>query len=94
MKIAARELNLLGLTLAVLLLALTYLALKSKFQEWTDFRAQREDLLARQEAAQRLLDSRADVEARLAEFRQGLPVFAAGKKAESELLQGLEKMVG
>ena len=53
MKIAARELNLLGLTLAVLLLALTYLALKSKFQEWTDFRAQREDLLARQEAAQR-----------------------------------------
>ena len=94
MKIAARELNLLGLTLAVLLLALTYLALKSKFQEWTDFRAQREDLLARQEAAQRLLDSRADVEARLAEFRQGLPIFAAGKKAESELLQGLEKMVG
>jgi len=94
MKVAARELNLLGLTLAVLLLALTYLALKSKFQEWADFRAQREDLLARQEAAQRLLDSRADVEARLAEFRQGLPVFAAGKKAESELLQGLEKMVG
>ena len=94
MKIAARELNLLGITLAVVLLALTYLALEPKFQEWADFRAQREDLLARQEAAQLLLDSRPTVEARLAEFRQGLPVFSAGKKAEAELLQSLEKMVG
>lgn len=94
MKIAARELNLLGITLAVVLLALTYLALEPKFQEWADFRAQREDLLARQEAAQQLLDSRPTVEARLAEFRQGLPVFSAGKKAEAELLQSLEKMVG
>ncbi len=94
MKIAARELNLLGVTLAVVLLALTYLALEPKFQEWADFRAQREDLRARQEAAQQLLDSRETVEARLAEFRQGLPVFPAGKKAEAELLQSLEKMVG
>lgn len=94
MKIAARELNLLGVTLAVVLLALTYLALESKFQEWADFRAQREDLRARQDAAQQLLDSRESVEARLAEFRQGLPVFPAGKKAEAELLQSLEKMVG
>ena len=94
MKIAARELNLLGLTLAVVLLALSYLALEPLFQEWADFRAQREDLLARQEAAQLLLDSRPTVEARLAEFRQGLPVFSAGKKAEAELLQSLEKMVG
>ena len=94
MKIAARELNLLGLTLAVVLLALTYLALEPMFQEWADFRAQREDLLARQAAAQQLLDSRDAVEAKLEEFRQGLPVFAAGKKVEAELLQALEKMVG
>ena len=82
MKIAARELNLLGLTLAVVLLALSYLALEPLFQEWADFRAQREDLLARQAAAQQLLDSRPDVEARLEEFRQGLPTFPAGKKVE------------
>ena len=94
MKIAARELNLLGLTLAVVLLALSYLALEPLFQEWADFRAQREDLLARQAAAQQLLDSRDAVEAKLEEFRQGLPVFAAGKKVEAELLQALEKMVG
>ena len=93
MKIAARELNLLGITVAVVLLALTYLALEPKFQEWAAFRAQREDLLARREAAQQLLDSRETVDARLAEFRQGLPVFAAGKKAESELMPALEKMV-
>ncbi len=41
----------------------------------------------------RLLDSRETVESRLAEFRQGLPVFPAGKKAEAELLLALEKMV-
>lgn len=94
MKIAARELNLLGLTLAVVLLALTYLALEPNFKEWNEFRAQREDWQARQEMARQLLDSRAAVEARLAEFRQGLPVFPAGKKVEAELLLSLEKMVG
>ena len=72
MKIAARELNLLGLTLAVVVLALTYLALEPKFREWTEFRERRADLLARQELAQRRLDSRPDVEARLEEFRRGL----------------------
>lgn len=94
MKIAARELNLLGATLAVVLLALTYLALESKFQEWSDFRSQREDLQARLESARQMLDSRETVEARLAEFREGLPVFPAGKKVESELMLALEKMVG
>lgn len=93
MKIAARELNLLGLTLAVVLLALTYLGLEPKFREWADFRAQREDLLLRRDAAQQMLDSREAVEARLAEFRQGLPVFEAGKKAEAELMRSLEQMV-
>jgi hypothetical protein len=94
MKIAARELNLLGITLAVVLLALTYLALEPRFQEWTEFRTQREDLLARQETARQLLDSREAVESRLAEFRQGLPVFPEGKKVEAELLLALEKMAG
>ena len=94
MKIAARELNLLFATLAVVLLAGTYLALEPKLKEWGEFSAQREDLHSRQETAQQLLDSRESVEARLAEFRQGLPTFAAGKKAEAELMLSLEKMVG
>lgn len=94
MKMAAREMNLLFATVAVLLVAGTYLALEPKIQEWSEFRERREDLRARREAAQQLLDSREAVEARLAEFRQGLPVFAAGKKAESELMLSLEKMVG
>jgi hypothetical protein len=93
-KIAARELNLLGLTLAVVVLALTYLVLEPKVREWAEFRERRADLLARQELAQRRLDSRPEVEARLEEFRRGLPVFAAGKKAEAELLQALEKTAG
>ena len=93
MKIAAREMNLLFATLAVVLLALTYLALEPKLQEWADFGAQREDLEARRAKAQQLLDGREAVESKLAEFRQGLPVFAAGKKAEADLLLALEKMV-
>ena len=93
MKIAAREMNLLFATLAVVLLALTYLALEPKLQEWADFGAQREDLEARRAKAQQLLDDREAVESKLAEFRQGLPVFAAGKKAEADLLLALEKMV-
>jgi hypothetical protein len=94
MKIAARELNLLGFTLAVVLLALTYLALESKFQEWVEFRTQRAELQSRLAEARQMLDSRESVESRLAEFREGLPVFPAGKKAESELMLSLEKMVG
>lgn len=80
MKIAARELNLLGATLAVVLLALTYVFLENQFQEWAGFSEKREDLLARQEAAQQLLDSRPTVEARLAEFRQGLPIFPPARR--------------
>jgi len=90
-KIAPRELNLLALTLAVVALALTYLALEPKFEEWAEFAERREDLLARREAARLLLDSRETVEARLAEFRDTLPVFPAGKQAEAELLLTLEK---
>ena len=91
MKIAPREMNLLFLAVAVVVLALTYLALEPKFKEWAEFRARREDLLARRDQAARLLASRAEVEARLAEFRDTLPVFPAGKKAEAELLLALEK---
>ena len=54
MKIAAREMNLLFATLAVVLLALTYLALEPKLQEWADFGEQREDLQARRAKAQQL----------------------------------------
>lgn len=91
MKIAPRELNLLFIAVAVVLLALTYLALEPKFKEWAEFRSQHEDLLARRDMAQRMLDSRATVEASLAEFRQTLPTYPAGKKAEAELLLALEK---
>lgn len=94
MKIAARELNLLGITLAVVLLAVTYLVLEPQFQEWGEFRSQREDLQIRLDRAEQLLASQDSVESRLAEFRAGLPVFPDDKKVEAELLQALEKMVG
>ena len=61
MKIAAREMNLLGLTLGVLLLALTYLGLEPKIQEWGEFRAAREELQVRRDEARQMLDSQAEV---------------------------------
>ena len=51
MKIAAREMNLLGLTLGVLLLALTYLGLEPKIREWSEFRAARDELQVRRDEA-------------------------------------------
>lgn len=91
MKIAPRELNLIGLTVAVVALALTYLALEDKFAEWAEFNERRAELMERRETAQQLLDSREAVEDRLAAFRDTLPVFAAGKQTEAELLLTLEK---
>lgn len=91
MKIAARELNLLFATLAVVVLALTYVALEARFEEWAQFEEQRTDLLTRQDQAQQYLDSRGAVEARLQEFRQGLPLYSMEHKVEADLLPGLEK---
>lgn len=92
MKLAPSELRLLAFTLAVLLLALTYLALKPSFAEWAAFGEQRLDLEERLEKAEALLDRKPAMEARLDAFRQGLPVFSPGQNAGSDLLPALEKM--
>lgn len=94
MKMAAREMNLLFATLAVVLLAGTYLALEPAFQEWAEFSGREEELTSRRDAARHLLDSREAVEARLGEFRRGLPVYPVGRKVEADLLLGLERMAG
>ncbi len=94
MKIAARELNLIFITLVIIILAGTYLALEPSVQEWSEFREQQEDLQARLDSANVLLDSRPTVEARLSEFRQGLPSYPPGRKVEADLLLALERMAG
>lgn len=92
MKMAARELNLLGITLAVAVLAGTYGMLGTQRAEWKAFAEQRTEWEDRLADATRMLDSREDVEARLAEFRAGVPIFAEGKRAESELMPELDRM--
>ena len=94
MKIAAREMNLLGITLAVVLLALSYLVLDPKFQEWGAFRDQRIELQTRLDRATQMLDSQGMVESQLAEFRKGLPVFPPNEDMDTELMQSLDKMAG
>lgn len=94
MKIAAREWNLLAITLGVVVCALTYLALEPYLLEWKGFRDKQEELTSRLERAENMLARRESVTARLAEIRQGLPVFPAGKKVEAELLMTLEKVAG
>jgi len=92
MKIAPREQRLLGITIAVVLLAISYLMLEPKFKELGEFRTQRVVLKHRLNKAERLLASQGQVEAQLEEFRKGLPVFPEDKRVEAELLQALEKM--
>jgi len=92
MKIAAREMNLLSITIAVLLLAMTYLVLEPKFQEWGAFRSEREELQIRLEGANQMLDSQPMVESRLAEFRKGLPVFDVDNSVEPELMEALDAL--
>ena len=94
MKIAAREWNLLAITLGVVVCALTYLALEPYLLEWKGFRDKQEELTSRLERAENMLARRESVTARLAEVRQGLPVFPAGKKVDAELLMTLEKVAG
>lgn len=92
MKLAPRELRLASFTLALLLLALTYLALKPSFAEWSASREQRRNLQKRLLKAQALLARKPQMEARLNAFRQGLPLFTTGQNAGSDLLPALEKM--
>ena len=92
MKMAPRERNLLFATLAVGLLAATWAFLAPQRAEWKDYQDRREDLDDRLAKAERMLGQQADVESRLAEFRKGVPVFAEGKRAESELLPEVDRM--
>jgi len=92
MKIAAREMNLLSITVVVVLLAMTYLMLEPKFQEWGAFRSEREKLQIRLEGANQMLDSQPMVESRLAEFRKGLPVFDVDNSIEPELMEALDAL--
>lgn len=92
MKMAPRERNLLFATLSVALLAGTWAFLAPQRAEWKDYQDRRDDLDDRLAKAERMLAQQPDVEARLAEFRAGVPVFAEGKRAEAELLPEVDRM--
>ena len=94
MRMAPRERNLLFATLGVALLAGTWAFLAPQRAEWKEYRDRRDDLEDRLAKAERMLGQKEEVEARLAEFRAGVPVFAEGKRAESELLPEVDRMAG
>lgn len=94
MRMAPRERNLLFATLAVALLAGTWAFLAPQRAEWKEYQDRRDDLEDRLAKAERMLGQKDEVEARLAEFRAGVPVFAEGKRAESELLPEVDRMAG
>lgn len=93
MKLAASELKLLCITLAVVVLGVTYLFGKPKIEEWKTFHMQRTELEDRLTQAEALLQSRPDMETRLAAFRDGLPVFPPSMQSPgAELMANLERM--
>lgn len=94
MKMSQRELKLAGATMLVMLLGGTWLWLKPSFDEWGAHAAKKASLDERRMLAERLLASKPQVEAQMAEFLEGLPVYPAGKKAESTLLPALEALAG
>lgn len=94
MKMSQRELRLLGATLAVMLLCGTWLWLRPAFAEWKGYASRRSSLDERRALAEHLLASKPRVEAEMAEFLEGLPVYPMGKKAESTLLPALEALAG
>lgn len=91
---APREMRLAGITLAIVVLAGTYWWMEPSLAEWRSFGEKRAEAERRKTEAQHLLASREGVEARMAEFLEGLPVYPAGKKAESTLMPALEALAG
>lgn len=94
MKMPRRELGLLVTTLAVALLAATYLMLEPSIREFGAFGKKHEALEDRAERARRLLESRPQVEADVQAFMEELPVYPEGRKPDSTLMPALEKLAG
>lgn len=93
-KLAPQEMKLLGATLLVVLAGGTWLWLGPSLDEWKQHAAKERELAERRAVAERLVASRPRVEEEMAEFLAGLPVYPAGKKAESTLLPALEALAG
>lgn len=92
MKMASREAGLLGVTLAVAILAGTYWALGPQIKEWKDYGESRRDLEERLDDAEEMLKRQGEIAEKLDEFRGSVPEFAEGKRAESELMPALDRM--
>lgn len=94
MKMPRRELKLLVATLAIALLAGTYMFLEPSLKEFGEFGARRAAIEERKLLAQRLLDSRPQVERQVQEFLEGLPAYPEGRKPDSTLMPALESLAG
>lgn len=94
MKMPRRELKLLVATLAIALLAGTYVFLEPSVQEFGEYGKRRAAIEERKLLAQRLLDSRPQVEQQVQEFLEGLPSYPEGKKPDSTLMPALENLAG
>ena len=94
MKMPRRELRLLVITVAVVLLAGTYMALEKSIAEFGEYGQKRKKIEERAKIAQHLLDTRPQVEAEVEEFLQLLPGYPEGRKPDSTLMPALESLAG
>ena len=94
MKMPRRELRLLVVTVAVVLLAGTYMALEKSIAEFGEYGQKRKKIEERARIAQHLLDSRPQVEAQVEEFLEMLPSYPEGRKPDSTLMPALESLAG
>lgn len=94
MKMPRRELSLLVVTLAVVLLAVTYMVLEPSIDEFSQYGERRAEIDKRVAIAQHLLDSRPQVEQDVQDFLDGLPSYPEGRKPDSTLMPALEALAG
>jgi hypothetical protein len=94
MKMPRRELRLLVITVGVVLLAGTYMALEGAIAEFGAYGQKLRKIEERAQIAQHLLDSRPQVEAQVEEFLELLPSYPEGRKPDSTLMPALESLAG
>ncbi len=90
MKLTAREMSLGLATLAVLLVAGTWLWAESRLENLSELRRRRESQEEIVERSQRLLEREDDWRARLAAIHERLPRYGADERVSAALMQMME----
>ncbi len=92
MKISPREMVLVWITGTIALMGLTFLLCAPRIKEWKSFQAKQSEINRKIEVTQNLVSQAPKWDARLAEIRKKLPLYAPEKDVTADLLIKIEKI--